>query len=208
MTEIVTDHRDETGGPTYAEERDEKFEDKLARGEFTFALKPGPRVGDKPTYQIDSALDIAFPAKQAADVVKRADLIELPSRNSIVRALKTALEGKYPHAVYEIDVKEFFGPVPHSTLHERLTRFPKLDSVTLRLVKRLLTESEAIQCSSVGLPRGVGLSSHRAELYIPRVRGPLRSYGAGPHYMASHMTETHLPYRVLTSRGNKPVSRQ
>lgn len=142
------------------------FEDKLTRQEFTFALEPGTLVGGKITYQIGSALDIAFPAKQAADAVKRAAFIEAPSRNSIVRALKASLEKKYAHAIYKIDLKEFFESVPHSHLFSRLSIYPGLDGVSIRLARRLLAEFEAIQGSNVGLPRGVGLSSHLAELYL------------------------------------------
>lgn len=142
------------------------FEEKLSIDEFTFALRAGPLVGGKPTFQIDSTLDIEFPAKQASDAVKRAASIEAPSRNSIVRALKAALGKKYAHAVYRLDIKEFFESIPHSTLLDRLSNFPDLDSVSVLLAKRLLKEFEVVQGRNVGLPRGVGLSSQLAELYL------------------------------------------
>ncbi|MGO1920125.1 MAG: antiviral reverse transcriptase Drt3a, partial [Microbacterium sp.] len=152
------------------------FESKLATGAFTFALKPGPVIAGKPTYQIDSALDIAFPAKQAADAVKWAAHIEAPSRNSIIRALQTALKKRYQHVIYKVDVREFFESIPHATLLDRLAIYPNMDSITTQLVKRLLVEYELLHGSAVGLPRGVGLSSHLAELYLNQFDSILKTH--------------------------------
>lgn len=142
------------------------FENKLTKDAFSFGLIPGPHVAGKATYQVSSTLDVTFPAKQAADAVKRAAGIDAPSRNSIIRALQTALSKRYQHVIYKVDVKEFFESVDHETLVDRLATHPALDSVTVSLVRRLLAEYETFSPGRTGLPRGVGLSSALAELYL------------------------------------------
>ncbi|MBX3311080.1 MAG: RNA-directed DNA polymerase [Cryobacterium sp.] len=154
------------------------FEEQLSNGDFTFGLTEGPKVGPKqtPTYRTDAALNIAYPAKQAADVVKRAARIDASSRNSIIRALQENFEKKYLHAIYKVDVRDFFESIPHSILLELLAAYPELDSVTTQLIRRLLLEYESIKGSAIGLPRGVGLSSHLAELYIRDFDSKLKTH--------------------------------
>jgi len=142
------------------------FEEKLDKGTFSFSLRPGPVAGAKPTYCIDPALEILFPAKQAAEAIKSAASVDAPNRNSIVRALKETLNKRYGHAIYKMDVQSFFESIPHSTLIDRLARPSSLDGVSAQLARQLLSEYEAITGNEMGLPRGVGLSSQLAELYM------------------------------------------
>ena len=142
------------------------FEEKLDEGTFSFGLKPGPMAGTKQTYSIDTALETMYPAKQAAEAIKSAAHMDTPNRNSIVRALKEALNKRYHHAIYKLDVQEFFESIPHSRLVARLTRPSTLDGVSAQLARQLLSEYEAITGNENGLPRGVGLSSQLAELYM------------------------------------------
>lgn len=155
-----------------------RFEEQLSNDKFTFGLREGPKVGPKstPTYRTAAAAEIAFPAKQAADAVKRAARIDTSSRNSIIRALQDTLDKKYLHAIYRVDVQEFFESIPHRTLLERLTSFPELDRVTSQLIRRLLHEYESIKRADIGLPRGVGLSSHLAELYLSNLDFKLKTH--------------------------------
>ena len=166
------------------------FEERLSKDEFTFGLKDGPKVGPKstPTYRTDAALDIAYPAKQAADAVKRAARIDASSRNSIIRALQEALDKKYLHAIYKVDVQEFFESIPHRPLLERLATYSELDSVTGQLIRRLLHEYELIKGIDVGLPRGVGLSSHLAELYLSGFDSRLKTH-AGVLFYARYVDD-------------------
>lgn len=154
------------------------FEKKLSSDEFSFGLREGPKVGVKltPTYRIDSAIDVTYPAKQAADVVKRAARLDAISRNSVIRALQVALEKNYSHAIYKIDVAEFFESIDHAVLTERLATLPELDCVTTQIIRRLLKEYEVIRGTDTGLPRGVGLSSHLAEFYLNRFDSKLKTH--------------------------------
>jgi hypothetical protein len=142
------------------------FETKLDEGTFSFALGPGPVAGTKQTYCIDPDLGITFPAKQAAEAIKSAAFLDAANRNSIVRALKEALKKGYGHAIYKVDVMNFFESIPHSTLLARMARPATLDGVSVQLARQLLSEFEAITGDAMGLPRGVGLSSQLAELYM------------------------------------------
>ncbi|WP_162246296.1 antiviral reverse transcriptase Drt3a [Microbacterium sp. Root1433D1] len=142
------------------------FEDKFSDDRFSFELVAGPLAGGKPTYQIGSTLPITYPAKQAAASVRSALAVEAPSRNSVVRALRSALDRPYHHAILKIDIERFFESIDHFELRARVSRYSSLDRVSAALTERLLWEYAVLAKSQLGLPRGVGLSSHLAELYM------------------------------------------
>lgn len=143
-----------------------QFEQELESGSFTFGLTPAVKLGDRQTYQISDTLNVAFPAKQAAGVIRDLRAADSQSRNGIVRALKEALGKKYAHAIYRLDITSFFGSIPHDELLNRLHSLKRLDTVTATLVSRLLDEFAALTGARVGIPQGVGMSSHLADFYL------------------------------------------
>lgn len=142
------------------------FEKKLVGSTFTFGLHPGPLVGTKPTFQISRDLDVTYPAKQASASLRAAAALESPSRNGTVRALKAALSKPYQHSIIKLDVREFFESIPHALLLSRLDRYASLDSVTIVLTRQLLSDFKRATGHDRGVPRGVGMSSNLAELYL------------------------------------------
>lgn len=142
------------------------FEVAVSDNSFVFELKPAVKLGDRQTYSIASDLSIAFPSKQAANVVRNLKFTGSYSRNSITRALKESLEKKYAHAIYRLDIKKFFDSIPHEGLLFKLRVEPRFDRITEALVAKLLTEYSEITGSPKGVPQGVGISSHLAEFYM------------------------------------------
>lgn len=143
-----------------------QFERTLEAGNFSFGLTQAVQLGDRQTYQISDALDVSFPAKQAASVIRDLRALEVQSRNGIVRALKEALGKRYAHAIYRLDITSFFDSIPHNELLKRLGSLKRLDSVTSTLVSRLLDEFTVLTGTTVGVPQGVGMSSHLADFYL------------------------------------------
>ncbi|MFP3398018.1 antiviral reverse transcriptase Drt3a [Brevibacterium sp. H602] len=143
-----------------------QFEQALWDGSFTFGLTQAVKLGDRQTYRIRDTLEVAFPAKQAAAVIRGLRAAEMQSRNGIVRSLKEALGKKYSHAIYRIDITSFFGSIPHDKLLARLGSLKRLDTVSLALVSQLLDEFAKINGTRTGIPQGVGMSSHLADFYL------------------------------------------
>lgn len=143
-----------------------QFEQALESGSFTYGLMPAVKLGDRQTYRVSDTLDVAFPARQAAAVIRDLRSADSQSRNGIVRALKEALGKKYSHAIYRLDITSFFGSIPHDELLKRLRSLKRLDTVTVTLVSRLLEEFAVLTGTRVGIPQGVGMSSHLADFYL------------------------------------------
>jgi hypothetical protein len=152
------------------------FQAALAERSFSWGLAEGPLVGDRQTYQTSSDLDVAFPGREAAAVLRETNGTLMVGRNSIVRALKHSLLKRYTHAVYRLDIKSFFASIPHGKLLSRIAEVRSLDRITNELVSQFLREYEALKGVPVGIPQGVGLSSQLAELYLDDLDRAMRSY--------------------------------
>lgn len=141
----------------------EQLEEKLTSPPFVYGLHAGPVVGGKQTFDIERSAVVRFAVKEAALRLRVLADAEPPSRNSTIRALKNALKKPYAHTVLKIDIGSFFESIPHDKLLEKIAR---LDGVSFELVESLLGEFKAITGEAKGVPRGVGLSSQLAEVYL------------------------------------------
>ncbi len=142
-----------------------KFDKHVEEDSFELQLARGSVVKGKQTYKISRDLSITFPAKEAGKQLHHLSHVDHQSRNSIIRALQSALERPYPHAILKTDIKNFFESIPHDNLKTIITQ-AGLDSLSYSIVTTLLDEYNQLTNSASGLPRGVGLSSHLAESYL------------------------------------------
>ena len=152
------------------------FQSALFNRSFEWGLEKGPLLGERQTYRIGSNLDIAFPGREAAAILRETSETLMVGRNSIVRALKHSLMKRYTHAVYRLDIKSFFESIPHKKLLSRIEEIRSLDWITVELVELLLREYEALKGEPVGIPQGVGISSPLAELYLNDFDRAMRSF--------------------------------
>lgn len=180
------------------------FQTKLADKSFTWGLKEGPLLGKRQTYQIDPAIDVIFPNREATDLLREAVGTVMASRNGTVRALKHALQKRYAHAVYRIDIKAFFDSIPHTKLREKLGELEGVDQITRELVVTLLREYGELSGQMLGVPQGVGLSSQLAELYLRDFDKAMRSF-PGVIFYARYVDDIIL---VLEGEGERADAEQ
>lgn len=133
---------------------------------FKYEFKKVKTEAGRDIYSLPTNLDVIYPARQAGLVVSREAKGSQIGRNSLVRALKEALNKKYKHAIYRLDISKFYESIPHNRILDKIERISNIDSVTKLLVKNLLSEYESLTGSQIGVPQGVGLSSHIAEVYL------------------------------------------
>lgn len=153
-----------------------RFQEALANGTYSWDLSKGKIVkGNRQTYQVSAGLSVQFPAKQAAAILRRETRNATHSRNSIVRALKNALNKNYCHAVYRVDIKKFFDSIPHVKLRHKLNVAWGFDPISLEIIELLLHEFETLRGVAAGIPQGVGLSSQLAEFYLSALDRTMRS---------------------------------
>ncbi|WP_345472982.1 RNA-directed DNA polymerase [Glutamicibacter ectropisis] len=152
------------------------FQSALSNRSFEWGLENGVLLGERQTYRISSSLDVVFPGREAATILREASGTHMVGRNSIVRALKHSLMKRYAHAVYRLDIRSFFDSIPHKKLLNRIAEVRSLDRITGELVERLLHEYQLLKGEPIGIPQGVGVSSPLAELYLSDFDRAIRSF--------------------------------
>lgn len=131
-----------------------------------FEKLTGP--GGKPVFSLKhDEPEHHYAEKQISKNLRRLYKVKQANRNQIVSQLADLLEDKFPYHFIRTDVSSFYESIDHASLMKKLEDDQLLSHISLRLTKNLLAQfSSLMGYSGVGLPRGIGLSSYLAELYM------------------------------------------
>lgn len=143
-----------------------RLNDELRNNQFSWQLSIGPKVGNRQTYQLSGEFYHRIAAKQVEHSLRVGTRRYQPSRHSIVGSLKQALEKPFSYGVVRLDISKFFDSVPHDKLLETVCSNNRIDSVSKKLVHKLIEEYSAITGQSNGMPQGVGISSKLADAFL------------------------------------------
>lgn len=173
----------------------DSFEHDVTTGTFSWGLKAerqfkkNGRPGEiRYTYGIPKDLKLRLPELQASAIV-RAGTRETPqNRDSMVRALQHALHRPYAHGVLKLDISRYFESISHTLLMDKVKSIRGADSTTILLVESLLNEYKDLTGNGAGVPQGVGLSAHLAELYLSDFDHRIRTH-AGVIYYARYVDD-------------------
>lgn len=137
-----------------------------ARNYALSLVKVGLRNG-KQAYRVagDSAADF-FLVKQIERNLSNAFDITLSDRHLMVTQLKILLSDTSPKSLLKADLQGFFESVPHPDLLAQLDSNRSLSRTSFQFVSQLLADYCSLSGSDRGLPRGVGISSFLAEIYL------------------------------------------
>lgn len=123
-------------------------------------------VKDKQTYKISSAPEYYFLMKQLQYNVYNTYRIKTANRQLITTQLKNIIKDDCPKAVIVIDIKSFYESIDTNRLLLKINDDNLLSSVSKRIISSLLKQYMKISGTSCGVPRGVGISSFLAEIYM------------------------------------------
>jgi hypothetical protein len=149
----------------------ERISSRLSRlldyNQFNWNLRSSGSIKGKTVYGIATNDNVVyFSGKQVEFSLRRA-IPQIPrNRDLIIQQLQQSLLGGFAHQVVRLDISKFYESIPHSHLRKVVAENPRLSHLTSVLISRLLDEFESLTASPVGLPRGVGISSWLAELYL------------------------------------------
>lgn len=176
----------------------DSFERDLTDGTFTWGLrnarqfKKKGRPGEiRYTYATLDDLKVRLPELQASALIRAGARGTPQSRDSLVRALQHALQRPYAHGILKLDISRYFESISHQTLLEKVRSIRGADSTTIYLVESLLKEYRELSGNSTGVPQGVGLSAHLAELYLADFDHQIRTH-AGVLYYARYVDDVIL----------------
>lgn len=167
----------------------EAFENDIAAGIFSWGLKEARqfkksgRPGEiRYTYSIPKDLKLRLPELEASEIIRAGTRQSPQNRDSLVRALQHALHRPYAHGIIKIDISRYFESISHALLLEKVRSIRGADSTTIHLVESLLTEFGELTGNHRGIPQGVGLSAHLAELYLSDFDHRIRTHTGVVYY--------------------------
>lgn len=113
-----------------------------------------------------NALSIYLIDKQMQNNLQMAFKFRMNSHNKVVSQMLGLLNDHVPKYIYRTDIKSFFESIPHKKLKERINKNSKLDTYTKNTINQILDQYCEITGAEFGIPRGIGLSSCLAEIYL------------------------------------------
>jgi len=129
----------------------------------------GNKINDKQVYKIENTKDnpeVFFALKQVQNNIKTSFKVKPSNRYEISNQVINILDNDFPKCVIRTDIKSFFESIPHDKLKEKLNKNYILNVESKNIINKILDQYSELSGSDKGIPRGIGISSYLAELYM------------------------------------------
>ena len=147
-----------------------KLENQALEKAIQIDLKKVKKIYGKDVYSVnDNAPLTYFILKQVTLNLSQIFDIEFISRKEIFNQLISVLKGKLYKYIYRVDISSFFESIPHENLIEKIDSNHHLSPSSKKIVKKLLNSYTQLSLSNKGIPRGVGISSYLADIYMHEI---------------------------------------
>lgn len=147
---------------------------RVLKPSFNISLskKTGPK--GKSVFCIDAEPEPFFVIKQLQRNIHRIYGVKQANRHDLVCQLRDMLGGKFPLELVRTDISSFYESIDRQRLVEKLDRDQLLSPASKKYIKHVLNSYGDISSTTVGVPRGVGISAYLAELYLRPVDKAIR----------------------------------
>lgn len=144
----------------------EEISQRVIDSSFRISLtrKIGPNGKD--VFCIDHAPDAYFVVKQLQININRIYKVKQENRHDLVSQLRDTVQSKFPFEIVRTDISSFYESIDRKRLLQKLDDDQLLSATSKRFIRQALNSYGALSGSSVGIPRGLGISAYLAELYL------------------------------------------
>lgn len=132
-------------------------------------LKSSFKIGGKDVYSIGETVEAIFVSRQIQYTLSSIYNVKVNNRELIVSRLSSLIEDSSPKYIIRADVEKFYESIKHKNMLDILHSSPKLSVTVRRVLTQLIRSYSKISGSSVGLPRGVGISAYLSEVYMGNI---------------------------------------
>lgn len=108
--------------------------------------------------------------------------INIGNRIRIIKQLKCLLNDDLPKAIIRTDIKNFFESINAKELIKEMDNKGLVQKSQINSLSSLIDYYNTISGSSKGVPRGVGISSYLAELYMQEIDNEIRRNSTVVYY--------------------------
>ncbi len=121
----------------------------------------------KDVYERDSKPESYYALRQITRNIRSLYKTKPADRNLIVSRVQNLLKDNFPYVIIRTDIADFFESVDQTRLVDKLVQDQLLSTNSIRLIKQVLCDYSKLSGShDKGIPRGLGISSDLAELFL------------------------------------------
>lgn len=143
-----------------------KVAENVSKKSFSIGITKNSSFS-KPVYERDNSAESYYALRQIKRNIRHLYKTKPADRNLIVSQIQNLLKDNFPYIIIRADISNFFESVDQQKLIEKLVRDQLLSTSSIKLIKQVLrTYSVLAPSTGVGIPRGLGISSDLAELFL------------------------------------------
>ena len=144
----------------------ETVSSEVLRPSFKLALtqKVGPQ--GKAVFCIDETPESFFVMKQLQRNINKIYDVKQSNRHDLVSQLGDTVKSKFPFEIVRTDISDFYESIDRKRLLNKLDGDQLLSPSSKKYIKQVLDSYGSITSTTIGVPRGVGISAYLAELYL------------------------------------------
>lgn len=121
----------------------------------------------KDVYERDSSPESYYALRQITRNIRSLYKTKPANRNLIISQVQNLLQDNFPYIIIRTDIANFFESVDQERLVDKLVQDQLLSTNSIRLIKHVLWDYSRLSGShGKGIPRGLGISSDLAELFL------------------------------------------
>lgn len=124
----------------------------------------------KPVYERDETPESYYVLRQITRNIRQLYKTKPADRNLIISQIQNLLQDNFPYTIIRTDISNFFESVDQEKLIEKLTQDQLLSTSSIKLIKQIFWDYSILASSPCkGIPRGLGVSSDLAELFLKTI---------------------------------------
>lgn len=160
----------------------QKISDIIVNDRFRITLTKVVKIAKEPVYTIDDKPENFFALKQIQYIFRKLYKVKQANRYAILSQLKVILGDNFPKYVIRTDIQGFYESIPHDKLLQKLNEDNLLTIYSKNIIFQILNEYKRLSKSTIGLPRGVGVSAYLSELYMRDIDKMIKSLPTVSYY--------------------------
>ena len=155
-----------------------EIEKKLHKWNLTSFVHLG---SGKTVYSIGDGLDYLVCRILQENIKAKYD-IRIGNRICIIKQLKCLLEDALPKAIVRTDIRSFFETINTIELIKEMDKDGRIQKSQIDLLSSLIDSYNEVSGNAIGVPRGVGISSYLAELYMQEIDEEIKKQPSVVYY--------------------------
>lgn len=152
----------------------DEISQKILKSTFNIELSKKDGPSGKSVFCIDAEPETFFVIKQLQRNINRIYKVKQANRHDLVCQIRDMLGSNFPLELVRTDISSFYESIDRKKLLEKLDSDQLLSPASKKYIKQVLVSYGVKSGTSVGVPRGVGISAYLAEFYLRPVDNAIR----------------------------------